>query len=73
MLVNAADDGTFTYKGLTPGTYYLWTWTENDEWQGELENLGTLRAQQTVVQIKAGDKSKVNVKLVDLSNQERKR
>jgi hypothetical protein len=64
-LGTAGDDGVMSYNGMTPGKYSLWAWNEADEWNGDIEDLAALKTRQTVVEIGAGEKAKVQVPLLN--------
>jgi hypothetical protein len=68
-LIAADDDGTMLYYGLTPGKYSLWAWTDADDWSGAVEDLAAMKTRQTVIEIGAGEKAKVQVPLLDTFRQ----
>ena len=68
-LGTAGEDGIMSYNGLTPGKYSFWAWNEADEWNGAIEDLAALKAPQTVVEVGAGEKAKVQVPLLSAFRQ----
>jgi protocatechuate 3,4-dioxygenase beta subunit len=59
------DEGEFTFSGLTPGRYLVWAWAV--EGQGAIagpSSLAAVEQQATVVDVKAGDPTKVDVPLL---------
>jgi len=57
----AEADGSFEYLGLRPGQYSLWSWDESDEWNGAVEDLSSMAKWRTVVTVKAGEKTVIDL------------
>jgi hypothetical protein len=51
------DDGKFSMIGLPPGTYSVWVWPEEEEWAGDVASLRELAGRQTLIAVKAGEKT----------------
>jgi hypothetical protein len=68
-LERAGDDGIISFNGFTPGKYSLWAWSDADDWNGAIDDLGSLKARQTVVEVGAGQKADVRVPLVSAAGQ----
>ena len=69
FLASTDESGTFFYNGLIPGKYFLWAWNDDAEWNGELEDLRSMKDRQTVVEIQAGEKANVRIPLLNASKQ----
>jgi hypothetical protein len=54
---------------MTPGKYPIWAWSDADDWNGAIDDLGSLKARQTVVEVGAGQKADVRVPLVSAAGQ----
>jgi hypothetical protein len=65
----AGEDGSMSWAGLTPGKYSLWAWSEADDWNGAVEDLGAMKGRQTVVEVGAGGKADARVPLVSAFGQ----
>ncbi len=65
----AGEDGIMSYSGLTPGKYSLWAWSDSDDWNGAVDDLGALKARQTVVEVVAGEKADARVPLLSAFGQ----
>jgi hypothetical protein len=63
------EDGAVSYIGMTPGKYPIWAWSDADDWNGAIDDLGSLKARQTVVEVGAGQKADVRVPLVSAAGQ----
>jgi len=68
----AGDDGIISFNGFTPGKYSLWAWSDSDDWNGAIDDLAALKARQTVVEIAAGEKADVRVRVLSAFGQEGK-
>ncbi len=61
-LVESSDEeGKFSYWGLPPGKYSLWEWKESAEWNGDAGDLKSMADRRTVVELKAGEVTKVRI------------
>ena len=68
----AEADGSFEYLGLRPGQYSLWSWDESDEWNGAIDDLSSMAKWRTVVTVKAGAKTTVDLPRMRARNEERR-
>jgi hypothetical protein len=69
LVAMAGEDGIMSYSGLTPGRYSFWAWSDSDDWNGAVADLGALKARQTVVEIGAGEKADAQVPLLSAIGQ----
>jgi hypothetical protein len=59
------DEGLYSFTGLTPGRYLLWSWTMRGKGAGAgPSSLAAVEQQATVVEVKAGEPVHVDVTLL---------
>jgi hypothetical protein len=65
LLTNSArEDGTFDFKGIAPGKYVMWSWSEADEWDGAVPNLHDIAGQGTAIEVAANQTVTINPPLI---------
>ena len=65
----AGEDGAVSYIGMTPGKYPIWAWSDADDWNGAIDDLASLKARQTVVEVGPGQKADARVPLLSASGE----
>jgi len=61
---SADENGGISYFGLLPGKYLMWAWSDQDEWDGVLDDLSQLAPQQTVVEVRPHQTSSIRLPLL---------
>jgi len=62
----ADDEGRIFYEGITPGSYSLWAWKEDEEWDGDLRTLKELAPLATRVEFHEGSQVQATIPVLDL-------
>jgi hypothetical protein len=61
LVASAGDNGEFSFTGMTPGVYWLWAWTEEDELSGRVDSLAVNVSQGRFVRVSADQTQTVDL------------
>jgi hypothetical protein len=64
LVASAGENGEFSFTGMTPGAYWLWAWTEDDEVSGRIDSLAVIASQGRFVRVPADQTQPVDLTLL---------